>query len=616
MCGIAGWLALRDEAPSPETLQGMLKVIDHRGPDQQGRYLSGCVGLGMTRLAINDVEGGGQPYFSEDKRISCVFNGEIYNFQELKQGLLERGHRFRSNTDGEVIVHLWEEMGPEFVHRLNGMFAIALWDGESLHLFRDRFGIKPLYHATVGGVFYFASELKSLLRVPGFPRNLNHSALRSYLTLEYVPSPHSIFQAAKKLCPGFRLRVSPPQVEEPLQYYRMPLFQPQREGTLQEWADRLSSELQASVKRRLLSDVPLGVFLSGGLDSSSLTALMTDCSPGQVKSFSVGFSEKTFDESSYARMVAERLGTEHHEQVLHPSSALEVIEPLYQSLDEPLGDAAIIPTYLLSRFARQHVTVALAGEGADELLGGYPTYFAHQVAAYLNWMPGPLVGLLQRAVQLLPTSRKYMSFDFKVKRFCSGLGMDPVRRHLTWMGSIPQDQVAPYLQNPASPAFSWEPHDQGLVEGIQQLDFSTYLAEDLLVKLDRATMLTSLEGRVPYLDHQVVEAMAGLPTPHKLRVLDAKRVLKKAMEGRLPEPVLKRPKKGFGIPLAEWLRGPLKPLLDEHLCPTYLTHQGLFSPQPVGRMVQQHLRGVKDHRKPLWTLLVFQMWWKNFQPTI
>lgn len=617
MCGIAGWFTLSGERPEESVLDEMLRLMAHRGPDHQGRFSERNVTLGMTRLAINDIEGGNQPYFSEDGRVVAVFNGEIYNFRELRVELERLGHRFKSATDGEVIVHLWEEHGEEFVHLLNGMFAIALWDGEALHLFRDRFGIKPLYYARAGGTLFFASELKSLLEAPEFDRGLDHGAVRSYLTLEYIPSPYTVFREAKKLSPGHRLRVTDGGVGEPERYYDLVQFQGTSDGTLEEWAERLRAELRASVKRRLIADVPLGVFLSGGLDSSTVTALMTELVPGSVKSFSVGFSEKSFDESGYSELVSRHLGTEHHLQVLDSETALSVIEPLYRSLDEPLADAALIPTYLLSRFAREHVTVALAGEGADELLGGYPTYFAHQVADRLDWLPSWVYDLLRFSVNLLPTSRRYLSWDFKLKRFCSGLGLKTPERHFTWMGSIPPAQADRFLVAPRAPAFSWEGAAHGsVVEQVQEIDFQTYLAEDLLVKLDRATMLTSLEGRVPFLDHRVVEAMSLLPTDFKLRGLNAKRVLKAAMRGRLPSEVLDRPKKGFGIPLGDWLRGPLKGLIDEHLHSSYLRAQGLFRPEEVDRLVQAHLEGAQDNRKPLWTLLVFQMWWKNYRPSL
>jgi asparagine synthase (glutamine-hydrolysing) len=617
MCGIAGWLSFGQTEVGLGILDRMLDSIDHRGPDERGRHQVGGLSLGMTRLSINDIEGGSQPYFSEDRSVAAVFNGEIYNFLELRREMEALGHRFRSNTDGEVIVHLWEEYGREFVHRLNGMFAIALWDGRSLYLFRDRMGIKPLYYSHLGNVVYFASELKALVSVPDFPRRVCHQAVRSYLNLEYVPSPFSIFSEARKLSPGHFLRVSDQGVDTPCRYWQFPSFTADGEGDLDDWAERLRTLLTASVKRRLLSDVPLGVFLSGGLDSSSLTALMTELQPGNVQSFSIGFTEKTFDESSFSREVASDLGTQHHEQTLDPMTTLEVIEPLYRELDEPMADAALIPTYLLAKFARQRVTVALSGEGADELLGGYPTYLAHQLAQPFGHLPGPIIRLIQTMAGMLPTSRRYLSLDFKIKRFCSGLGLPDAQRHLTWMGSIPPTTTHEFLQHPQPPAIRWRENSHlPLVERIQELDFHSYLAEDLLVKLDRATMLTSLEGRVPFLDHELVEGMAKLPTAFKFRGMDAKRVLKQAMRDGLPDSVLKRNKKGFGIPIAEWLRGPLKFLLDEHLSPSFLEAQGLFRSEPITRMVGEHLEGRVDHRKPLWTLIVFQKWWQNYKPIL
>ena len=485
MCGIAGWLAFGRTEVASDVLDRMLDSIEHRGPDERGKHQSEGLSLGMTRLSINDPEGGSQPYYSEDRSVAAVFNGEIYNFLELRNELEAKGHRFKSNTDGEVIVHLYEEFGRDFVHRLNGMFAIALWDGDSLYLFRDRMGIKPLYYSHLGGVVYFASELKALVEVPDFPRRLCHRALRSYLNLEYVPSPFSIYQDAQKLSPGHFLRISSQGVDTPCRYWRFPSFTADGEGDIHDWASKLRELLSASVKRRLLSDVPLGVFLSGGLDSSSLTALMTELQPGNVQSFSVGFSEKTFDESSYSREVAQALGTQHHEQTLNPETTLEVIEPLYQMLDEPMADAALIPTYLLAKFARQRVTVALAGEGADELLGGYPTYLAHQLAQPFGYLPKPLISLLQAIASQIPTSRNYLSLDFKIKRFCSGLGLPDAERHQTWMGSIPPSKTHEFLLHPHPPAFHWPEHSQlPLVERIQELDFHSYLAEDLLVKLD------------------------------------------------------------------------------------------------------------------------------------
>ncbi len=616
MCGIAGWGVLDGRAPEVDILPRMVARLRHRGPDKQDGYQDGSVGLGIARLAINDLAHGHQPYRNEDETIRAVFNGEIYNFRELRSELEAKGHRFNSQADGEVIVHLFEEYGADFVDRLNGMFAIAIWNGRELHLFRDRLGIKPLYTMRHEGVIYFASELKSLLEIPGFPRRLDHHALRSYLTLEYVPAPYSIFQGIRKLLPGHHLRVASGQ-EVQRCYWQFPHFSPQG-GGFEDWVEKLREILTDAVRLRLVADVPVGVFLSGGLDSSTLTSLMAQQHHEPVHTFSVGFSERSFDESPYSQMVAEALGTVHHHQVLDSTTALSVLDSLAGFLDEPLADPAVIPTYLLSRFAREKVTVALSGEGADELLGGYPTYFAHQLAEPLNLLPRALWPLVNRLVSLIPTSREYLSWDFKLKKFVSGLGLPVVDRHLTWMGAFPWKGDSGVLRAPLSHALEPESLRLGssLVERAQTLDFQTYLADGLLVKLDRASMMVSLEGRVPFLDYRLVEAMASLPTSFKLRGLNAKRVLKRVEGDRLPPAITKRGKKGFGLPLADWLRGPLKPWLHEYLGESKIREQGLFSPHVVSRLVREHIEGRADHRKPLWTLLAFQRWFEVYRPNV
>ena len=616
MCGICGWVGLGGEPPQADVLAEMLASLHHRGPDKQDGFAAGPVGLGIARLAINDVEGGGQPYRNEDDSIQAVFNGEIYNFRELRAELQARGHHFRSLTDGEVIVHLYEEYGPDFVERLNGMFAIALWDGRRLHLYRDRMGIKPLYTMQHSGVLYFASEIKALLRVSGVSRRLDHQALRSYLTLEYVPGPNSIFAGIRKLRPGHRLEIDEGGLSERA-WWRVPLFSP-GQGDLEEWVERLRELLTDSVRLRLVADVPVGLFLSGGLDSSTLTSLMAAHHDEPVHTFSVGFTERSFDESAYSQMVAKALGTVHHHQVLDSGAALQALQPLAQGMDEPLADPALIPTYLLSAFAREKVTVALSGEGADELLGGYPTYFAHQLAEPLNRLPECFWPILRRMVSWLPTSREYLSLDFKLKKFVSGLGLPATDRHLTWMGAFPWKGSSGVLSAPVRHCLELDSLrlPSSLVETAQALDFQTYLTDGLLVKLDRASMMVSLEGRVPYLDYRLVEAMASLPTRWKLRGLDAKRALKRVEGDRLPKAITRRGKKGFGLPLADWLRGPLRPWLLEYLRPELLRAQGVFEPAAVGRLVAEHLEGRADHRKPLWTLLTFQRWAEVYRPTL
>lgn len=617
MCGICGWFHRSGRPPDSEVLlPKMVQRLHHRGPDEQGHFTDGPVGLGIARLSINDVAGGHQPYRNEDGTVVAVFNGEIYNFAELRADLVQRGHEFRSRTDGEVIVHLYEEYGPAFVDRLNGMFAIALWDQNDLYLYRDRLGLKPLYVAEISGTVYFASELKSLLEVSAFDRRLNHSALRSYLTLEYVPGPHSIYQQVQKLAPGHWAKINSREFLKN-RYWSLPGFVDQG-GSMEEWVERLRGLLSDAVRLRLVADVPLGAFLSGGLDSSTLTSLMCQLHSEPVHTFSIGFSEASFDESRFSDAVSRKLGTVHHHRRLDAQASLDVLQPLYANLDEPMADPALIPTYLLSKFAKENVTVALSGEGADEILGGYPTYLAHQIAQGLDVFPSGMWRAIERWVGHIRSSRDYLSWDFKLKKFVSGLGHPDLIRHLTWMGSLGWESSAEILIDPSPQALDLKnlSFSRKVVERAQMLDVQTYLVDDLLVKLDRATMMVSLEGRAPYLDHRLVEAMAGLPTRHKLRGLDAKRVLKRVEGPRLPAEVVRRQKKGFGVPLADWLCGPLKSLMDEHLCESHLKSQGLFRVQPVRRLVSEHLSGVADHRKPLWTLLVFQQWFANYRPVL
>lgn len=615
MCGICGWVSLGGPPPPPERLPAMLAALRHRGPDQQTQVSWQSAGLGIARLAIQDPEGGFQPYRNEDERLWAVFNGEIYNFQELRAELESRGHQLRSRADGEVIVHLFEEYGPAFVERLNGMFAIALWDGVSLHLFRDRLGIKPLYLAISDRVLYFASELKALLHAPGVSRRLDHRALRSYLTLEYVPAPHSMFAAISKLEPAHHCRAGEHGVER-RRYWEFPEWRPSG-GSLSEWVERLRALLEDSVRLRRIADVPIGVFLSGGLDSSTLTSMMSRLHDRPVHTFSVGFAQASFDESAYSRAVSEHLQTVHHHQQLEPQSMLEALEPLVAQLDEPLADPAVVPTYLLARFAREWVTVALSGEGADELLGGYPTYFAHQLAAPFDVLPQAFWRWLGRQVGRLPASSEYLSWEFRLKKFVSGMGLPLEERHLTWMGAFPWAGDSGVLREPAPHALDlsrWSKPGT-VVERAQSLDLRTYLVDDLLVKLDRATMAVSLEGRVPFLDHRLVEAMSALPTSWKLRGLEAKRTLRQVEGARLPASVIGRRKKGFGVPLTAWLKGPLRPLVETYLGEPYLRRQGLFRPEVVARLVDQHGRGQADHRKPLWTLLCFQRWAEHYRAT-
>src|SRR6266566_2004827 len=574
MCGICG-VAGGDPARGGELVQRMCGSMVHRGPDDEGSIHLDGVTLGMRRLSIIDIEGGHQPMANEDSTVWVVQNGEIYNHRQLREQLLAAGHRFATKSDTEVLVHGYEEWGERMIERLNGMFAFALLDRRkaSLLLARDRMGIKPLHYAIDGERFVFASELKALLQDTALRKGIDPVALDEYLEYEFVPSPRSIVRGVNKLRPGHTLSWSLADRRPAVRRYWAPELNLERAGgpgNLDEECGRLRDALREAVRKELISDVPVGVFLSGGIDSSAVTAMMTQLG-GDVKSFSVGFAEPSFDESMHARDVARHLGTDHHELTLEPAALLGLIPKLSLLLDEPLGDASIIPTYLLSAFTRQHVKVALGGDGGDELFAGYPTLQAHRLAGYYRRAPRLLrEGVVEPLVRRLPVSRDNLSLDFRAKRFVSAALHPVAERHQRWMGSFGAEERTAVLSaevrdelasngrsDPAAVALE----GAGLREPLNQvllLDMRMYLENDILVKLDRASMMASLEGRVPLLNNDFVEYATRLPLDLKLRGLRSKFLLKRALRGLLPEAILRRPKKGFGIPVADWFRGPLK----------------------------------------------------------
>ncbi len=626
MCGICG--AVDRAGPvDRDVLERMTRSLAHRGPDDEGLWVSppregaSCsAGLGFRRLSIIDVAGGNQPIWNEDGTVAVIFNGEIYNFRELRAVLEARGHCFSTATDTEVIVHLYEDLGADCVTRLNGMFALAVWDtrDETLFLARDRLGEKPLYYAEAGSTFLFGSEPKALLQHPACPHALDHNALAQYLALDYVPAPDSIFSGMRKLEAAHRLvlRGGHARIDR---YWELP-FEPDPARSEADWADELRTRLEEAVRLRLVSDVPLGVFLSGGIDSSTVVALMARHVPAaELKTFSIGFGERSFDESDHARRVATLFGTDHHEHVFTPQVMLDVLPRVLAGVDEPFADSSVLPTFVLSEFTRGTVTVALGGDGGDELLAGYPTFQADAIARrYL--MPR---ALHERAVvplaQRLPVSTDNFSFDFKLKRFLRGARLPTPDRHGAWLGGFTAAGAQRVLREP--PAI--HPHERlravdhgsaGLdpVARLIRLYALTYLADDILVKTDRASMLTSLEVRAPFLDHTLVEFLGRVPSNLKLHRYTTKHLLKRAVRDLLPREIAERPKKGFGIPLAAWLKRELRePLLDE-LSPERLQRQGLFEPAEVARLVGEHLNGRRDNRKELWALYAFQLWHRSY----
>ncbi len=635
MCGIVGYLNLNNTEldGSEPHLSRMCKSIIHRGPDEQGMKFIGPVALGMTRLSIIDLATGQQPITNEDGSVWLVFNGEIYNFQELREQLLKAGHTFSTKSDTEVIVHLYEEHGVQCLKYLEGMFSFALWDinKERLLLARDRMGEKPLHWGIFGGKLIFGSEIKGILEHPDARRNINLEALHRYLALEYVPAPHSMFEGIHKLLPAHYMLVE--NGETRTFNYWEPDYATVEAGE-QEAADELLRLLKKSIELRLISDVPLGVFLSGGIDSSSIAALAlaSEAVKKPLKTFSIGFSDPSFDESMHARAVAGHIGADHHLVTFLPELAFATMQELWNFLDEPLADASIVPTYFLSKMTRQEVTVALAGEGGDELFGGYPTYMAHRLARVWNAFPRPLrENVLAPAIRSLPVSLRNLSFDYKIKRFISAADEPPVRRHLRWMGSIPLEQQAKLLRPEAAPAVSRDsaryqeellldyPNlplsqdiDKDVIKSIMRVDMTSYLADDLLVKSDRASMAASLEVRLPFLAFPLIEFALKLPSSYKVRGMTTKYLLKKAVAPYLPEKTIKRPKKGFGIPVGQWLKNEFRPLVDEYLCESFVTKQSLFEFAYIQQMLNEHDRGYADRRKELWTLLMFQCWWQKF----
>jgi len=600
----------------------------HRGPDSEGLFVTNGAALGMRRLAIIDLVTGEQPVFNEDKSIAVVLNGEIYNYRELRQNLEKRGHSFRSESDTEVLPHLYEEYGDDMMRELNGMFAFALWDSKRRRLLiaRDRFGEKPLYWGVFDKTLVFASEPKVLLAHPSVRPALNLRALRQYLSFDYVPAPLSIYEGIEKLPAAHKLVLEDGRISTSC-YWRLNYTTASPVPSEADAAAQLQELLADSVRMRLVSDVALGVLLSGGVESSSIAALAVRASSEAVKTFSISFAESSFDESAYARGVAKFLGTDHHEERLSANLAANLVSEIGAWMDEPFSDPSLVPTYLLSRFTRKHVTVALGGDGGDELFAGYPMYGGHRWAEIYNRVPAPLRrGVIEPLVKLLPVKTKNLSFDYKAVRFVTGAKYDTVARHHIWFGSFTPDEQEQLLSDDALAATDGDIYRQAremladcgekdLIKSMQDLDTRLYLAEDILTKVDRASMAVSLEVRAPFLDPRVAEFAASLPSSYKLHGLKTKYILKKAVDELLPRFVTRRGKKGFGVPVAEWLKFKLRPLARDLLSPERVKRAGVFNPNFVSRLLDEHERGVANHRKLLWTLLMFELWHESFIET-
>ncbi len=619
MCGIAGFVGAGDK----ETLERMLESIKHRGPDDKGVFLENGVGFAHARLSIIDLSPAGhQPMFSEDKSVAIIFNGEIYNFRALREELEKtKKYSFRGASDTEVIINLYLEFGEKVFEKLNGMFAIALYDFKKslLILARDRMGKKPLYWSMVGKTLVFASELKGLFTHPQVKKELNLESLNKYLTLDYVPTSHSIIKDIEKLEPATYLVFRNGVIRKEI--FWQPNFSP-RETILEDAVAGLDRLLSESVKDRLVSDVPLGIFLSGGLDSSTVAYYATRAAANKINTFSIRFEDDSFDESRYARDVARFLGTEHHEETLTEKDTLSLVPRIADTIDEPLADASFIPTYLLSEFTKKSVTVALGGDGADELFAGYPTFQAESAVRLYEkiiWRR-TFESLL---LKFLPAGDDYLSANFKLRQFLQGIGVPPEIRHPLWLSSFTKSIRQELFTENIWSKISHKNEYEDAIRHWNAIDadknsralyqyMRTYLMDEVMVKVDRASMAHALEVRAPFLDYRVVDFVNKLPYELKLRGLTTKYLLKKLMNDKLPKQVVRRKKHGFAVPMGRWLRGELKDWCDSVLSEKSIKKHGLFKYEVVRRLKEEHFAKKEDNRKLLWNLLVFQLWFERW----
>jgi asparagine synthase (glutamine-hydrolysing) len=624
MCGIAGYLGVGDK----ETLEKMTSVLGKRGPDDHGVYLNNAVGLAHTRLAIIDLSASGhQPMQSSTSNTVISFNGEIYNFPELRRELTATGnYRFTTETDTEIILALYETYGVEAFSRLNGMFAFALYDlqKEELILVRDRLGKKPLYWGIFNNTLVFGSELKALMCHKDFKKEIDPRAVELFLAYECVPTPFSIFKGVHKLKPGSYLVCK--NGIEPKEHIFWDIPRASSDISFSDAVAKLDNLLEASVARRLLSDVPLGVFLSGGLDSSTVAYYATKVSSERVKTFSIGFTNSDFDESPYADIVAKHLGVSHTVEHFSAERCMDLIPEIFSYLDEPMADPSLMPTYLLSQFTRKHVTVALAGDGSDELFAGYPTFKAEPFVNSYKHIPQIIRHkLIEPLINSLPVKHSYFSLDFKLKRFLEGVEADDRHRHQQWLGAFNDTEASEVLlhrqHDPVEHMSPYKLVDTYFPAGATRGQFlndllwsyaRTYLMDEVLVKVDRASMAHGLEVRAPFLDYTLVEFVQSLPYKYKFHLGTGKYIVKRLMEDKLPREIVYRKKRGFGIPIGPWLRDELKPLSNELLSRHAIEKSGLFDPAVVERIKTEHENGVRDNRKKLWTLMVFQLWFNNW----
>ena len=624
MCGITGFVR-NDGKPVDEALLArMNEAIRHRGPDEDGFYVNGSVGLAMRRLAIIDLKGGQQPIHNQDRTAWIVFNGEIYNYLELREKLEKLGHTFYTNSDTEAIVHAYDRYGSDCPKHLRGMFAFAIWNERDQELFlaRDRVGKKPLLYSLVNGQLIFASEFSALLLHPDVSRDVEPAALDYYLSYMCIPAPLTAYRAIRKLEPGHWLRWRKGEIQ--IERYWQPDFTKKLNIDEEEAGERTVEILRDAVRVRLMSEVPLGAFLSGGIDSSAVVALMSQESSERVKTFSIGFDEQDFSELHHARRIAEHVGADHHEFIVRPD-AVEVLPTLVEHYGEPYADSSAVPTYYVAKETRKHVTVALNGDGGDESFAGYERYIAMGITEKYRRVPSFLrESLIKETVNLIPTSPTKRSRVSSAKRMLDAVSQPRVNRYARWV-SVFNDETKPPLYSdffreqtsqadPTGLLETWfkRANGIGILDAMLLTDQMTYLPNDLLVKVDIATMAVSLEARSPFLDHHVIEFAASLPQNLKARRLTTKYLLKKVLRKLLPSENLNRRKMGFGVPIGHWFRGKMQPFLREVVLSDKAMRRGLFKPEAVRQLVELHARGERDYSHQLWTLLMLELWFNRF----
>ncbi len=619
MCGIAGFAG----KGSQEILEAMTRALQRRGPDDHGIYHDGRVGLASTRLAVIDLSAQGhQPMATGAGDVVLVYNGEIYNFRELRSELERSGHGgFRGHSDTEVLLRCYEVYGEAAFAKLRGMFVIALYDRRrgQLFLVRDHLGKKPLYWAEFAGTLVFGSEIKALMCHPAWQGRLNPEAINAYLVYEAVPTDMAIFEGVHKVPPATYLVFESGALRRTVSFWH-PAPPPARPVDFTTACGQLDQALTRSVRQRLVADVPVGVFLSGGLDSSTIAYYAS--LGGAVKTFSIGFEEQSFDESAEALEVSRFLGTTHRSEILSARRCVDVLAEAADYVDEPNADASLIPTYLLSAFTRQNVTVALGGDGADELFAGYPTFRAEAYFRVYGLIPGALRrGLIEPLIARMPVSHDYMSLDFRLKKFLEGSEAPERYRHQHWIGAFRDEErlavLASDYRRAASPYALidsyWQEAGGDFYRRLLFTYLRTYLMDQVMAKLDRASMANSLETRSPFLDVDLVDLVLGFPYDFKYRNFTGKRILRHLMKGRLPPSVTSRRKKGFGVPIGQWLRGEMRTLCEDTLSPARIKAGGVFDSPTVERLKQEHFAGKADHRKKLWTLLMFVLWQDRWQ---